>query len=134
VVALRNAAVAGDEDAVWAAIAFLDADPYLFRSGYMKRRLLKDLRRIALTREQQEMLADIALRLIDFGPRGVGYFAEFAKLVATIATGPTVGALQARLSGTDPRVMTRARFVLNEIRTVRSASARPSNVSATELP
>jgi hypothetical protein len=134
VVALRRAADAGDSEAVWAAIAFLDADPYLFRSGYAKRRLLKSLLKAPLSAEQRETLIGIAERLIADGPRGVGYFREFASLIGAIATTGTEDAVEAQTSSPNPRVAARAMLVLQKIAAPRFRSGRPRNVSEADLP
>ena len=42
-----------DQDAIECAIVYIEADPWVFRSGYFKARLLARLRRAALTGTQR---------------------------------------------------------------------------------
>ena len=44
---------AGDLEAIECAVVYIEADPWVFRSGYFKARLLPRLRRAALTDEQR---------------------------------------------------------------------------------
>jgi hypothetical protein len=49
--------LAGDPDAVGAAVCFLEVRPYFFRSGYMFRDILKKARRAPLSSVQADRLA-----------------------------------------------------------------------------
>ncbi len=115
IVAIRHAVVAHQDGAVWAAIAFLDGDPYFFPSGYEKQRMLGALRRVDLDSDQVQTLLTIGLRHVDRGPRGVGYFDEFARLTARLASEAFKAELRIRLSSDNPRVASRASFMLNKI-------------------
>lgn len=49
--------VAGDRDAIEAAVCFLECRPYFFRSGYMFKKLLRKARNAPLTPDQALRLA-----------------------------------------------------------------------------
>ena len=51
----------GDRDAVRKAIGFLEADPYCFRSGYIKKKLCTALKKAPLTREERAQLRTVVL-------------------------------------------------------------------------
>lgn len=51
---------AGDAGAIDSAILFLEADPYHFRSGYVKEYLWRALARCALSAKERERVLDIA--------------------------------------------------------------------------
>ncbi|MEA2683580.1 MAG: hypothetical protein QOK05_1908 [Chloroflexota bacterium] len=109
---LERALDTGAEDAVWAAIAFLDADPYFFRSGYAKKRLLRILRRRPLTEPQGDRLRVLAVRIVDQGERGYGYFREFTKIAGMIWSPSFDQELAERHAATAERVAGRARMML----------------------
>lgn len=44
----------GDRYTIEAALCFLESRPYFFRSGYMRQRLLRKMKRAAFTREESE--------------------------------------------------------------------------------
>ena len=50
---------------VEAAIAFLEADPWFFRSGYEKQNIIRHLKRAQLSAAQRERLARVVLAAID---------------------------------------------------------------------
>ncbi len=51
------------------ALVFLQADPHCFRSGYLKQDLVRYLRRVPLTREQQQHLRGALLTAVRAGGR-----------------------------------------------------------------
>jgi hypothetical protein len=58
--------VAGDSDAMEAAICFLEVRPFFFRSGYMFKDILKRAKRAPLSKEQAARLATIEQRLTEW--------------------------------------------------------------------
>jgi hypothetical protein len=74
----------GDNETVDGAIAFLTADPYFFRSGYMKQVVLRRLKQAPLTRQQTERLQTLVLDAITQPHRF--QFADYARLAAAIAS------------------------------------------------
>ena len=68
------------------AIAFLEADPWFFRSGYEKQNIIRHLKRAALDEAQRLRLAHVVLRAIDgrdrvefrhYGRLACGVWSEF---------------------------------------------------------
>jgi hypothetical protein len=109
--------------AVETVIVFLEADPWCFRSGYMKQEILRKLRRQPLTPEQRERLADALLRYVDAGDRRE--LLEACKLAREHPTQKLRSQLKARFASPDGDVARRALLMLSSIR-------RP-NLSPTEL-
>jgi len=64
--------VAGDEQAMEAAICFLECRPYFFRSGYMFQAILRKVRRAPLSPDQAQRLQRVLQRLAEWRnrPRG----------------------------------------------------------------
>ncbi|MEO8539946.1 MAG: hypothetical protein ABI577_09425 [bacterium] len=71
------------EPADW-AIAYLEADPWYFRSGYLKTSLSRWLRQVELTDAQRDWLRDTILRNLPKGSRLD--FTETRKLVRRLDT------------------------------------------------
>ena len=59
----------GSRDDVEWALTFLEADPWCFRSGYLKEQLLRHLPRLELTTEERDRLIAVLMRHIDAGDR-----------------------------------------------------------------
>lgn len=73
-----NEIVRGDHRAIRCAITFLEADPYCFRSGFIKKKLCTALKKAPLVREERALLREIVLaRLLTQRPVS---FADFASL------------------------------------------------------
>lgn len=51
--------VAGEPEAIEAALCFLEARPYFFRSGYMFKDILRKTKRLALSGQQAVRLAQV---------------------------------------------------------------------------
>lgn len=68
----------GDHDAIAEALLFLEADPYCFRSGYMKKKLCSALRHAPLVREERHRIRELVLKAVNI-QRPVS-FAGFASL------------------------------------------------------
>ena len=47
----------GNPEVIEAAIAFLEVRPYFFRSGYMRKKLLRHIKRVEMNSRQRERLA-----------------------------------------------------------------------------
>jgi hypothetical protein len=109
--------------AVETVIAFLEADPWCFRSGYMKQEILRKLRRQPLTPGQRDKLASALVRYVDAGDRRELHAA--CKLAREHPTQKLRSQLKARLAAPDGDVARRALLMLRSIR-------RP-NLSPTEL-
>jgi hypothetical protein len=95
----------GDSEAIDSAIAFLTADPYFFRSGYMKQVVLRRLKQAPLTRQQTERLQGLVIDAITQAHRF--QFADYAPLAAAIASPDFLTNVQAPCAS--PRNDVRAR-------------------------
>lgn len=74
----------GDRDAIAEALLFLEADPYCFRSGYMKKKLCHALKQAPLNREERFQIRNLLLRNICV-QRPVS-FKDFAQLSCRVWT------------------------------------------------
>ena len=73
------------------ALLFLEVDPWFFRSGYLKQRLLRALKGAALNPAEIERLNGIFLRVIDSRDRRE--FKEYCRLAARLASRQGAGGL-----------------------------------------
>ena len=104
----------GDGDAVEEAIAFLEQDPYFFRSGYARERIARRLASVDLTPEQKFRARAIVVRTVDgelHCPQpGVG------RLARAVGDNPLRRELRTRLTGSDAKVARRALRVIVNVR------------------
>jgi len=96
-----------DPDTVDTAIAFLEADPRFFRSGYIKEKLLSRLKHVPLWQHQVQRLS----RSVDGGGRRE--FHGYARLAGALHAHAIAEAMHERQSSRDPEVARRAREVLH---------------------
>jgi len=101
----------GDKQAVSAAIAFLSADSRFFRSGYIKEKMLRRLKRVSLTQHQQQTPVRLVIRSVDRGGRRE--FHAYARLSGVLDPCQIETAIESRLASEDPEVLRRAREVLH---------------------
>jgi len=75
---------AGDPEVIETAVRFLELDPYFFRSGYIKADLLRHLKRVPLTKSQEQRLRNVILARLSGPDRRElrGYCRLAARLVA----------------------------------------------------
>ena len=76
---------AGESDAKECAVTFLELDPYYFRSGYMKSKLLVRLKHLKLSTSEKERLRKIVVNAI-VSPMPKCEFKYYARLLKTIGT------------------------------------------------
>ena len=79
------ALAAGETEARACAVTFLEFDPYYYRSGYMKGKLLVRLKHLALTASEQNRLQKIVCHAI-LSPRPKSEFKDYARLLKNIGT------------------------------------------------
>lgn len=105
----------GEVGAVEDALAFLEEDPYFFRSGYARERVARRLARVELTPLQKNRARTIVLSTVDGQRhcplRGIG------KLARRVADNPLRRELRARLHHRDDAVARRALRVVVNVRT-----------------
>ncbi len=101
----------GDPDATEYLVVFLEADPWCFRSGYMKGRVYESLRRAHLDHSLQERLRPVLLNAVDAGYRRE--FRSSCRLARQLADPLLTGELRRRLAASpDPHVRRRALWML----------------------
>lgn len=98
-----------DPEAVASAIAYLEAEPRFFRSGYIKETILRRMKQCSFSDAQQALLAKLIVHSIDQGGRRehVGY----SRLAGVIHPTALVSDVQTRLMSPDAEVARRARDV-----------------------
>ena len=110
-----------DPIAVESAVRFLEADPWFFRSGYIKADLIRHLKRCSLEESQLERLRSVVLaRIAGPGRREFRAYAQLARRMATREFERAVG--EAEVSG-DPGTAQRARWVLRVLREATGSAA-----------
>jgi hypothetical protein len=117
------ASVPAPAGAVETVIIFLEADPWCFRSGYVKQEILRRLRRQPLTIEQKERLGSALRFYVDAGDRRE--LLDACKFARRHPTQTLRSQLKERLASPDNDVARRALLMLSSIR-------RP-NLSPAEL-
>ena len=111
---------AGDPGAVAAAIEFLEADPWTFRSGYAKDHVATPLARHALGEDEQVRVAEVCIRAVDVGDRWE--FRRYCRLAARLPAAMTRDRLVERLHSSNAGVERRALWMLAHLRNPRLAS------------
>lgn len=106
--------LAGKSENLEPYIAFLEADLYFFRSGYMKEEVIKGLKRTPLTESQRSRLQAAVLAVIEKGFRRE--FRDYCQLARRIQTAKWLQEIEARLSSKDTGIALRAKWVLEACR------------------
>ncbi len=100
----------GDTRGVEHAIAYLEADPWYFRSGYLKGRMARWLRQVELRESQRDRLRAVLLAAVQKGSRLEQV--EYRKLARRLDT-PALRAEFGKLAGSkDAGVARRAELML----------------------
>jgi hypothetical protein len=103
----------GDTSGLETAIRFLEADPWFFRSGYLKADLIRFICRCPLTAEQADRLRDVVLNAIELRDRRE--FRQFANLGRVVQSEEFREEVSKRLLHEDEAVRRRARWVLDSL-------------------
>lgn len=100
----------GDPAGAEAAIAFLEADPWHFHSGYLKGKVAQYLRKVVLDAQQRQRIGVVILTILAKGKRqDLGQFASLARRIDS----PTLRYDLERLGQSDDEGLDwRANFVL----------------------
>lgn len=80
----REKLLSGDQEVIEDAILFLEVDPWFFRSGYLKERVIVGLKRAELTTLQRRRLQQVILKVC-FG-RNRREFRRYCALAAVLWT------------------------------------------------
>lgn len=102
---------AGERNSVEGALAFLEADPFFFRSGYLKEKVLHALKRAPLAERDEARLQMIVLRAVE--GRFKREFAFYARLIPRLRTAQFETDLRA--TAKRARFANHARLVLNAL-------------------
>jgi hypothetical protein len=103
----------GDSKLVEHAIAFLELDPYVFRSGYAKAAIIRCIKNLTLTQAQIQRLQGVVLRVIDKCDRQE--FGAYCRLASAVHSEQFEGQIRDRLESADPGVRRRAQRVLDYV-------------------
>ena len=105
---------AGDAAGMEGAVSFLEADPLFYRTGYIKSKLIRYVKRPLLTPEYVRRLQQVVLAVVD--KRDDRDFRAFCRLARKVDTPDLREQLTRRLTHEDPNVRRRARWVLEAMR------------------
>ncbi len=106
-----------DMQALETAVAFLEADPFFFRSGYIKEKLLRYVRGYQLPAEYVTRLQQVILNAVD--QHYCREFGEYRKLAHRLDTDQLRSALDARTRSEDPHIRNRAYWILHWLEPLR---------------
>ncbi len=114
----------GNLNAINTSIAVLEADPWVFRSGYLKARLLNRLKRTTLSIGHVERLSHVLLKIVD--DRDRPEFRAYCRLAAVLPHACLRTALSQRITNVQlaEGVRRRARWMMAYI------DGRGSNIGA----
>jgi hypothetical protein len=102
---------AGSTENLEMYLSFLEADPRFYRSGYAKSDVIRGVKRLALTPQQQMRLQDVVLRVVDKGFRRE--FRDYCRLARHVQSPGFLQELEERLSSFDSNLALRAKWVLD---------------------
>lgn len=100
----------GDARGVEMAIEFLEADPWFFRSGYIKANLARFLKHVPLSKQQVRRLEKVLLKIVD--ERNTQEFRNYCRLARIVATPALIEALKERLTDERDHRRLRATWML----------------------
>jgi len=100
----------GDPSSIESAIGFLEADPWFFRSGYVKAKLVKLIKRLPLKPEQVRRLQAVIVNVVDGRDRRE--FRDYCRLARYIDGLELRQSLETRLTCSDEGARRRAAWVL----------------------
>jgi hypothetical protein len=107
--AFRPGLANGHVHFVETAIAFREADPWFFRSGYEKQKIIQHLKRSRLTERQRTRLARVVLAVIDGRDRVE--FRHYGRLACGIWSDFLDEEVAARMQSRDAGIRRRATWV-----------------------
>lgn len=104
----------GQQDDIERAIAFLEADPFFFTSGYAKQQMIHRLKRVLLNGEQKRWLTTLVLARVD--RPNASLFRHYCRLARALRSPTLMAALQDRLMHADVDVRARAARMLEVLK------------------
>lgn len=103
----------GDASGLESAIAFLEADPIFYRTGYVKTKITRAIKPSMLTPAQAARLRSVALSIVD--RRDDRDFRAFCRLARKADAPELHDQLRQRLTNADPNIRRRARWMLDAV-------------------
>ncbi len=113
----------GDPSGMEGAVSFLEADPWFFRTGYIKSKLIRYIKRPMLTPEYMKRLQRVVLAVVD--KRDDRDFRAYCRLAHKVDAPALREQLTRRLAHDDPNVRRRARWVLKALEQNQPKEKRP---------
>jgi hypothetical protein len=105
-----------------AALLFLEADPWFFRSGYLKTKIVRALKQADLRPREIERVQSILINAVDRRDRRE--YVEYCRLAQKYGASVLAAELEQRAGSSDVRLASRARQMLESL-----ARGRPSPVT-----
>ena len=103
----------GEANGAESAIRFLEADPYFFRSGYVKEKLIRHIKRPMLSPTFVTRLQAVVVAVVE--KRDGREFRDYCRLACKVDAPALRERLTRRLAHDDPNVRRRARWVLEAL-------------------
>lgn len=103
----------GDREGLSAALKFLEADPWFFRSGYVKADLLRYIKKLTLTENEIARVERILLHIVD--TRDAREFREYCNVARVFKTDALRCELQHRMLNSDGKIFRRAKWMLEAV-------------------
>ena len=103
----------GDGQAVEMAVRYLEADPWFFRSGYIKEQLMRELRKVSLTEDQGDRLRQVIMDRIKTG--GGREFRRYCRLAKDLSTAKFVAEVGEAMKSEDANISRRAGWVMSSL-------------------
>ena len=102
-----------DAQAVEMAVQYLEADPWYFRSGYIKEQLIQALRKVSLTDAQRERLREVVIERIK---KGSGReFRRYCRLARDLRSAEFVAKIRQAMLSEDANISRRAGWVMSSL-------------------
>jgi hypothetical protein len=103
---------AGDRSDLEPVVRFLEADPWCFRSGYVKEEIISALGHLELSEPEKERLRSVVINFVDY-PKPRRELRAYVNLARRISNPQLVAALNERLSGENPAAQFNARAIID---------------------
>ena len=111
---VRDAIVQNKGKCRESAITFLEEDPWCFRSGYLKERVIRALKQTTLTDSEASRIQEVLLRIVDSRHRRE--FRDFCRLARKVADSSLISKLQSRLASPNIGIRLRSSWMLDYVR------------------
>jgi hypothetical protein len=105
--------LSGSKEGLEGAIAFLEFDPWFFRTGYLKAELIRLVCKLPLSDDESQRLEMVVINAIDLRDRRE--FRWYCKLAKKINSSTLRKKVEERLLSSDKSVCRRSRWVLSAI-------------------